>query len=178
MAKLSNQEITLVRKASRGNVKAFETLIKENSEYLYKVAVSYLRNEDNAYDAVQEAIIKAYLNIKSLKKAENFRTWITRIVINACYDIIRSVGADISLDDDSTFINEIADIPKDYESMIDLYSSLHNLPEKYKSVIELKYFAGYSIVEIAELLGIPQGTVSTNLSRGKTMLYEMLKTEI
>lgn len=79
----------LVKKAMRGNPKAFGTLIQQEQEYLYRMAFLYVRNEADALDVVQESILKAYKGLRSLREPEYFRTWLTKITINTAQDLLR-----------------------------------------------------------------------------------------
>ena len=78
----------LVEKAKNGDAEAFNELIEKNKIKMYKTAKSILNNEDDICDAIQETLISAYKNIDKLKENKFFSTWIIRILINKCYDII------------------------------------------------------------------------------------------
>lgn len=175
MAKDRNKiDKSTVRKAMRGNPKAFGELIRREQEYLYRMAFLYTRNEDDALDAVQESILKAYTGIKKLKNAEHFKTWLTRIVINTAQDIY---GKRKSLDD----IEDIDFLPSPEslspEERMDLYAVLEKLPEEDRQIIKLRYFDGFSNREIAKKLGLPEGTVASRLSRAMQKMRKELKEE-
>ena len=78
----------LVRSAIRGNVDAYGQLIEVYKTYLYRTAWLYVRNEDLALDVVQESILKGFRQIKTLKEARYFKTWLTRILINTAKDML------------------------------------------------------------------------------------------
>ena len=82
----------LVRSAIRGNVDAYGQLIEEYKTYLYRTAWLYVRNEDLALDVVQESILKGFRQIKTLKEARYFKTWLTRILINTAKDMLSPVS--------------------------------------------------------------------------------------
>lgn len=86
-------EKTLVKRAMRGNPKAFGTLVEREQEYLYRMAFLYVRQEQDALDVVQESILKAYKSLKTLREPEYFRTWLTKIVINTAQDTLRARSA-------------------------------------------------------------------------------------
>lgn len=86
-------EKTLVKRAMRGNPKAFGTLVEREQEYLYRMAFLYVRQEQDALDVVQESILKAYKSLKTLREPEYFRTWLTKIVINTAQDTLRAGSA-------------------------------------------------------------------------------------
>lgn len=82
-------QLEQIKKAQKGDKQAFEELIMENIDYLYKIAYGILQNEDDISDAVSNTVLKTYEKIDTLKNAEYFKTWITKILINQCYDLLR-----------------------------------------------------------------------------------------
>ncbi|EJQ97693.1 sigma-70 family RNA polymerase sigma factor [Bacillus cereus MC118] len=88
--KMIVKEETDVSLAKKGNHEAFMTLIHTEKVKMYRIAKAMLRDETNIEDAMQATILKAYENIKKLKKEEFFQTWLIRILINECNNIIRS----------------------------------------------------------------------------------------
>ena len=168
-------EKTLVKLAMRGNPKAFGTLVEREQEYLYRMAFLYVRQEQDALDVVQESILKAYKSLKTLREPEYFRTWLTKIVINTAQDTLRARQRAAPLEEE-------LDLPAPEglppEERMDLHGAIARLPEKYQDVIKLKYFDGYTIREISEATGMPQGTVSVYLRRAVKELQTLLKEEL
>ena len=95
-------EKTLVKRAMRGNPKAFGTLVEREQEYLYRMAFLYVRQEQDALDVVQESILKAYKSLKTLREPEYFRTWLTKIVINTAQDTLRARQRTAPLEEELT----------------------------------------------------------------------------
>lgn len=83
------ENIELVEKAKNGSQEAFAKLIEKEKFKLYKTGISILKNDDDTCDAIQETLISVYKKIDTLKENNYFSTWIMRILINKCYDIIR-----------------------------------------------------------------------------------------
>lgn len=79
-------QIEQIKKAKKGDKQAFEEIIMENIDYLYRVAYGILNNEEDISDAVSNTVLKSFEKLKKLKKEEFFKTWITRILINECHD--------------------------------------------------------------------------------------------
>lgn len=79
----------LIRKAKKGDKDAFCRLIDENVQSMYKVAAAYLKNDEDVADAIQDTILSCYENLKSLKQNRYFKTWMIRILINKCKDMIQ-----------------------------------------------------------------------------------------
>lgn len=171
---MDKKAISLVKKAMRGNPKAFGALVRQEQEYLYRMAFLYTRQEEDALDAVQESILKAYQSIKKLREAEYFRTWITRIVINTARDICRKRRPEEALEN-----AEILPAPEGLspEDRMDLYAALERLPERYRDMVKLKYFDGLTTREIAQQLGVSEGTVSSSLSRAIQRMRKEMKEE-
>ena len=172
--KLQKKEDTdwLVRKAVRGNIDAYGQLIEQNKAYLYRTAFLYCKDEENAMDIVQDAVLSGFRNIGSLKEPDYFRTWLTRILINAAKEYLRKIVPFESLE-----MKEIA-VPEKgvpVEEKWDLYEAIDTLPEKMKTVVILKYFNDLKLNEIAEAMQIPEGSVSAYLTRAKTLLQQCLK---
>ncbi|SDZ83747.1 RNA polymerase sigma-70 factor, ECF subfamily [Thalassobacillus cyri] len=161
----------IVKKAMKGNEEAFETLIKEESEKLYKTAFLYVRNEHDALDVVQDAVTKAFISINQLKKAELFKAWLMKILIHTAYDFLQKRKKVVLTDDFSNF--------REYENhsideKLDLLAALSNLSTDYKTVIILFYFHDQSIKSISETMEKPEGTVKTYLHRAKNELKKSL----
>lgn len=168
------QDLSAVKKAMRGNPKAFGELVRQEQEYLYRMAFLYTRREEDALDAVQESILKAYKSIKTLRDPGYFKTWLTRIVINTATDLCRQRKPDAPLEE-AAFLPQTQSVS--WEERMDLRDALERLPEKYRDVVQLKYFDGLTIREIAEQTGVPEGTVSSQLSRAVKLLRKDLKEE-
>jgi RNA polymerase sigma-70 factor, ECF subfamily len=81
-----------VKKAKRGNTKAFQKLVEAEKEKLYRMAYLYVKNESDAIDIVHETIYKAYISIKKLKETDYFSTWLMRILINTSLDLLRKIS--------------------------------------------------------------------------------------
>lgn len=166
------KDLTLVKKAVKGNPRAFGELVRQEQEYLYRIAFLQTRQEDDALDAVQDGILRAYKNIKTLRDPEYFRTWITRIVINAATDVCRKRRPAEELGE-TAYLPEAESLTP--EERMDLHAALQRLPEKYRDVVKLKYFDGLTIREIAERTGTAEGTVSSQLSRAIKRLKDDIK---
>lgn len=166
-------EVKLAKKAIKGNEEALIELMKLNKVSLYKIAYSYVKDEDKALEILQEATYKGLLGIGKLKNPEFFKTWITRIVINTAINITRKDSKITYLSDDSPLIYKEVALPIDEK--IDLYNAIDKLRDKYKTVIILKYFDGMSIEEIAYVMDIPENTVKSHLRRAKEALSKSLR---
>jgi len=149
---------SLVLAAKQGDDEAFYMLIDENKALLYKIAFSYLKNDVDVLEAIQETTYKAYIKIQKLREPKYFKTWLIRILINHCLDEIklrkRTVFSKVET------ISETDDYKK-----IGLEIAVENLQPKYRNVIILKYFHDLTIKDIAEILEKPESTIKTWLSK-------------
>ncbi|NLY80568.1 MAG: sigma-70 family RNA polymerase sigma factor [Lysinibacillus sp.] len=160
----------LLKKAKKGDDKAFSKLIEQEKIKLFKMALLYMKNEDDALDVVQETVMKAFIHINTLKEEKYFSTWVTRILINTALETIRKKQNIVPIN------NQIieTEITNQHEERIDLAGAIRQLDEKYKTVILLRYYKDLTVPEIAELLECPQGTVKSNLHRGMIELKKLL----
>lgn len=169
----SKEELHLVKKAIKGNPKAYGNLIHYYQDYLYKTAFLYVKNEDSALDIVQESILKGYESIRKLKNPQYFKTWITKILINHSLTTLKKRDSFIP-------VEAIENISSSYlqpmlEEKLDLYDAIDNLPQLYKTIIILKYFNDLKINEISSLTNLPEGSVKAYLYRAKQELKQYLE---
>ena len=133
---------------------------------LYRTAYLYLGNEDDALEAVDEAVYQALRGLKQLRQPDFFETWITRILINAGHNELRRrkrfhPGGDDALPDTAG--------PDAYEHL-PLKEAIRRLPEELRSVVILRFFSGCTQAETAAALRIPQGTAATRQKRALALL--------
>ena len=172
---LSKDELIMeVKRAKRGDKEAFCNLIRINKIALYRVAKSILNNEDDIEDAVSEAVLKAYKNIKTLKHEEFFKTWVIRIVINESNNLYKKRIKEISVDKEHFENIEIND---DYRDL-SLYNAINSLDDDLRTTTILFYFEDMKYKDIAKVLNVKEGTIKSRLSRAKEKLYNILKEEL
>lgn len=165
-------EIQDVEKAQKGNKQAFEKIIMEVIDSLYRVAYGILQNEEDASDAISNATLKAYEKITTLKNQEYFKTWITRILINECNSIIKQKQKVIYIDNYTESQNKTYE--KDNEITIDVKETMKKLDSNLNQIVILYYFEDLGIEEISSILEIPKGTVKSRLSRARQILAKQL----
>ncbi len=149
---------------------SFATAIEACSEMMYRVAWSILRNRTDVQDALQDAALKAWEKRNTLRNEQFFRTWITRILINVCYDIQRKHRSVVPLEKIPVQLPASAPDPG-------LAAALNALPEKLRLPLVLCYSEGMTYEEAAEVLRIPASTVRGRLRRGKDALRKELSAE-
>lgn len=166
---MNNKTAYLAKKAQGKNHEAFSELIHLYTADMYKVAVSILMNDEDAADAIQDAILTCWEKIHTLKQPKYFKTWLIRILIYKCYDIRKT-------HEKITYLEEYEEIAAEEYSNLEFKEALSVLDEKYRTIIVLYYSEGYTAKEIAELLHIPQGTVLTRMKRAREKLADYYST--
>ena len=161
----------LVEKAKRGEEQAFLSLMELHEELLYRTALGYLRNEQEAIEAVQEVTYRCYRKIRTLKNHAYFKTWLVRILLNVCADMVKNKKR-------YTERNELADtIPFFDNDFLELMEAIDKLQPNQQEIIHLKYFQDLKNNEIAELQRIPEGTVKSRLHTAIGKLRKLMGNE-
>jgi RNA polymerase sigma-70 factor, ECF subfamily len=163
-----------IKKAIRGNEKAFQELIQDEKNKLFRMAYLYVKKEDDALDIVQDTIYKAFISIKQLKEPNYFSTWLSRILINTALNFIKKNNRAIPFSDIDGFRNDHNLL---IEEKLDLLEAIERLEVQYKTLIIFRYYKDLSIKQIAEILKCPEGTVKTQLHRAINQLKSDLKEE-
>ena len=161
----------LVSKAKKRDKAAFIQLIRQCESGMYKVSRSLLTNDEDAADAMQETILICWEKIETLKKNEYFKTWMTRILINECYAILREKKT-LFLEEE---IPESGVMEKAYEN-IEWIQMLQNMDEKYRTILVLYYAEGFKVREIADILNLNVSSVKDRLVKARNVykkMYEM-----
>nr|WP_218154480.1 sigma-70 family RNA polymerase sigma factor [Bacillus sp. OV322] len=166
----------LVKKAVKGNKIAFEKLVQQHYERIYRTAYLYVHNEEDALDVVQEATYQAFTSIHSLKNPEYFSTWFTRIVIRCSGRILKRKNNVVPLSEE-ILSNLPGQANVNIEESLQLQNAIKLLKENYRTAIILFYYYDYSIKTISSIMEIPEGTVKTYLRRGKEELKKYYKNE-
>lgn len=151
---------------------AFEGRVNALRGTLFRVASAYLTRECDRADAVQEALLKAWRGLNRLRREELFKTWLIRILIRECINILRQNRRMIpaeSLPDTAA--------PQKDDGSAALGEALRRLPDEMRIVVTLFYMDGFSTVEIARALGVPKGTVCSRLARARRQMRETLGEE-
>jgi RNA polymerase sigma-70 factor (ECF subfamily) len=165
----------LVRRAQRGDRYAFETLVERHEQKLYTLAARVLGSREEAADAVQEALVRAWLALPRFRRDARFSTWLYRICVNAAHDV-RSRRRPGVLEEPPEAVDP-RDRFAERELSGRLQRALDALEETYREAVVLYDVLGCSYAEIAELTGVPKGTVKSRIFRGRSELAQLLGTE-
>ncbi len=164
----------LIKDAQKGDAAAFGRLYAELSHELYRFALYYLRREQDAEDAVQDAALAAYKSIRYLKKTESFRSWFFKILSNECKKTLqkRASHPEEPADEFPTLADASGN---DHALRFELAELMNALPDDDRQIVLLSVLEGYSSKEIAAIAGMKANTVRSRLSRSLHKLREELE---
>ena len=163
---------TLVKRAQRGDAEAFISLMEECRMSLRRVAFGYLGNDEDAADAIQDTILDAFEHIGTLRKAEYFKTWVMRILINNCTRTYRRNKKSVTLKENVEI--EGYDTGR---ADVEFKEMLMSLPEDSRPIFQLYFGEQFTTKEIAEILSLKENTVKSRIHRGKEQLRMSLLQE-
>ena len=156
----------LVERARRGDHDAFTELARGAATPLDRAARLILRDPELARDAVQEALIRAWRDLRGLRDPNRFDAWLRRLTVNACLDIARQRKRrviEVELDSiDGPIVGDAAGDLGDRE-IVD--AAMRRLDEPSRAIVVLHYYLGLPLTEVAVTLGVPTGTVKSRLHR-------------
>ena len=154
---------------SLGTDEDMRSAVKRYSPMMLHSAFVLLRNSQDAEDAVQESFLKLIKKQPAFRDEEHLKAWLLRVTVNTAKDMLRSSARKCT--------ELVEEITFEYDENTDLLNEVLELPEKYRLVIHLYYYEGYSVNEIAEIISRPPSTVRTRLDRGRKMLRTSLEGE-
>lgn len=158
-----------VKKAMKGNSSSFEKLILSHKLMMYRVSRTILSRDEDCADAIQEAILKAFQKIHTLREPRYFKTWLIRILLNECHQIHRKRKNLIPMDElAEPFSNE-----NGYDK-IEVVQLLDILPSEDKQLLRLYYIDDLSIHDLAIILELPENTIKTRLRRSREKIQKAL----
>lgn len=165
--------IRLVKKAQKGNDKAFLKLFKLYEKDIYRVAYVYVKNVEDALDVVQDVAYQSFKSIETLQKPEYFKTWLMKITINSAINQIRKNQRVVQLKPELEVL--LSTENKDFTLSLSIQELINILEEDEKSVILLRFFQDHTLKEISEILEIPLGTAKSILYRALNKLRKNYK---
>lgn len=179
-------EKALIEKCKKNDRNAFNTLVQTYQSKIINLAYGMLSNQEDACDAAQEVFIRVYRGIPSFEQKASFSTWIYRITVNVCNDMLRkrtrtAPTVSIYQDSDEEHIMELPDsspTPSERieitETQLLVKNALNELSDEYRTVITLYDLEGLSYDEISSVLQCPIGTIKSRLNRARKMLKKKL----
>jgi RNA polymerase sigma-70 factor, ECF subfamily len=183
-----SDELALVQSAKKGDVQAFEELVRRYDRNVFRIAQHITHNREDAEDVVQDAFLKAYSNLEQFQGQSKFYTWLVRIAVNEALMKLRRVkpGRVVSLDEDvkteeDSLPREVADWSPNPEQQYNqaelreiLTRTIQGLPTSFRTVFVLRDVEGLSTEETAEALELSIPAVKSRLLRARLQLRERL----
>ncbi len=188
-ANMDLSEAKVIKKAQKGNKKAFEELILQHEDHIYAISIKVLKNEADAYDVAQEICLKIYQKLDQFNFESAFSTWIHRLALNTAIDEYRKLkrkrereySYDQTTTDDGPVIKDTlhdhGETPEEHvlrqEQIKLVWEALDQLKEDQKNILILRDIEGRSYQEISDLLNISIGTVKSRIARSRVALKEI-----
>ena len=153
---------------SRENLMDFDSIYLEYKDYIYRTCILYLKDHHLAEDCTQDVFIKVYKKQKSYKGKSSLKTWITRICINCCRDMLRKRKVEDNLDE------SLPEDELDHTKKLIVSEAVISLPLQFREVVILYYYREFTMKEIAEITHTKISNVEYRIRRAKELLKERL----
>lgn len=189
---MATDDHSLVQRARSGDERAFRLLVERYQKKVYAVALGMVKDREEAMDVVQEAFVKVHRSLESFKSDATFYTWLYRITVNVCIDVIRRRGAARSetVEFDEHIAHDLAEanlgavssqLGNNPEKAVlqrevgeKIQAALEQIPEKHRAILLLRELDGLSYEELAQALDIPKGTVMSRLFHARAKVQKLL----
>ncbi|HOV33750.1 MAG TPA: RNA polymerase sigma factor [Candidatus Hydrogenedens sp.] len=172
-------ELELVQKSRQGNTEAFAELVRKHQQIVFNIAYRFMRDTELAEDMAQESFIKAFKHIKGFRGDCTFSTWLYRVTCSVCLTELnrRKKKLEVELQP-NTPAGSIENKVTEQEIAEKVRECVTRLSDRYSTVLTLYYLNGISYEEIAEIMGIPVGTLKTWMFRARKQLRKIVEKEI
>lgn len=153
----------------------YEELYEKYANDVLRVSYFYLGDRQRAEDVCQDVFVRLLTNAPDLQEGRE-KAWLLKVALNRCRDLWRGAWLKRVVLGSPTF--ELIPAPDDHERRENeeaMMAAIHQLPASFRETIMLYYYQGFGITEIAQMLDLPEGTISSRLSRGRKKLEEILK---
>lgn len=178
----------LVRRGQAGDKEAFEELVRRHQHRVFAVAGGILRRREDVEDIAQQVFVKAYFSLKRFDQRAAFSTWLYKITVNECWDLLRKkkvrpllYESDLSEEQAQQFgaaerlDSGAQDVSEKLEAQQQVENLLHGLDERDRMMLILKEVEGFAIEEIAEILDLNANTVKVRLFRARRRIVNQVR---
>lgn len=167
----------LVQKAISGDIQAFDSLLRNKQDKLYRTAFLYVKNKEDALDIVQETIYIAFVSINQVRQPEYFDTWLVRVLIRVATSFLKARNTLVLNNEIGEKLESCVDIEKSSNDKIYVVDAINNLKLDHRTVIILYYYHDLSIKDISEIVEKPENTIKSDLRRAKLELKDLFLKE-
>jgi RNA polymerase sigma-70 factor (ECF subfamily) len=189
---LATDDLTLVQRVRTGDQRAYKTLVERYQRKVFSVALGMLKDREEARDVAQEAFVKVYRYLDHFKGDASFYTWLYRITVNICIDVLRRRGAlkgeQVEFDEQQQMDVSEANLgalgtrlgTNPQKSMLrkelaeKIQAALAEVPEKHRAILLLRELEGMSYEDLSRTLDIPKGTVMSRLFHARLKVQKVL----
>jgi len=189
---LATDDLTLVQRVRTGDQRAYKTLVERYQRKVFSVALGMLKDREEARDVAQEAFVKVYKYLDHFKGDASFYTWLYRITVNICIDVLRRRGAlkgeQVEFDEQQQMDVSEANLgalgtrlgTNPQKSMLrkelaeKIQAALAEVPEKHRAILLLRELEGMSYEDLSRTLDIPKGTVMSRLFHARLKVQKVL----
>lgn len=187
---MATDDLTLVKRVRSGDQRAFKLLVERYQRKVYAVALGMLKDKEESMDVSQEAFVKVYKYLDHFKGDSSFYTWLYRITVNICIDVIRKRGSGEMVEYDETQAVDLSEArigalgsrlgtnPQKSalrrELAEKIQEALATVPEKHRAILLLREIEGMSYEDLARTLDIPKGTVMSRLFHARAKVQKIL----
>jgi RNA polymerase sigma-70 factor (ECF subfamily) len=189
---LATDDLTLVKRVRNGDQRAFKLLVERYQRKVYAVALGMLKDREEAMDVSQEAFVKVYKYLDHFKGDASFYTWLYRITVNICIDVIRkragsggehaefdeTMPMDVSEANIGALGSRLGTNPQKSalrrELAEKIQEALAAVPEKHRAILLLREMEGMSYEDLSRTLDIPKGTVMSRLFHARAKVQKIL----
>lgn len=181
------EECSAIDRVLEGDASAFEPLVLDNQERVYRLALRMTRDPDDALDVSQEAFLRAYSHLRAFKRESQFSVWLYRITYNICTDVLRKRARENRIDvvytdeygeECELDIPDVRPLPEDVVLRRELHDAvsagIDKLPPMHREILLLREVSGMCYADIARVMCVGEGTVKSRLSRARQALARIL----
>lgn len=162
----------MVKQAKLGDKEVLVKLIMSQKEDYYRLAYTFMKNNDDALDVMEDMILKVYENIKKLRDHASFYSWSKTILVNCCRNSLRRKNKVLLIGNIPESSHE--DVYHVIDKQLDIEEHWGKLNQKYQEVLKLRYYLDMDYESIAEVLRIPLGTVKSRIHTGLFKLKQSM----
>ncbi len=174
---ISDFDSVLIKKATEGDELAFKQLYDKISGKMYSLCLRYAKDKDEANDFFQDGCIKLYRNLATFRNEGSFEGWARRVFVTTCLDALKKRKIQFADIDENIDLKNTNNLVQDKLSLDELMRIIQNLPDGYRTIINLYVIEDFSHKEIADILGITENGSKSKLHKARLYLKNILPQE-